>query len=74
MILFLDPEGNGLSCVIEINVPNQFMSFRHNTETHLKVELNSPEDYVTMFNDSFPKALQKVKEFSEEKEAYSEAV
>ena len=42
--------------------------------THLKVELNGPEDHVNMFNDSFPKALQKVKELSEKKEAYSEAV
>ena len=101
-IRFLDPEGNGLSSVIERKVPNQFMSFRHNAElrnkkeldektnwsdatesyilrqtdgmTHLKVELNGPEDHVNMFNDSFAKALQKVKELSEKKEGYSEAV
>lgn len=101
-ILFLDPEGNGLSSVIEKKIPNQFMSFRHQAElrnkkeldektdwsdatesyivrqvgemTHLKAELNVPEDYMKMFSDSFPKALQKVKDLTERKEAYSSAV
>jgi hypothetical protein len=38
-ILFLDPEGNGMSSIIEKKIPNEFMSFSHKGEVKNKKEL-----------------------------------
>jgi hypothetical protein len=99
-ILFLDPNGSGMSSIIDKKIPNEFMSFRHMGEikngqempadektkkwsgamenytlrqmgelTRLDVEIDVTEEHVKIFNEAFPKALQKVKEISEKSKA-----
>ena len=91
-IKFLGPSGDGMYSIIDTNIQNKQMTFRHlgsvkdgkqipekdwenaveeyilneeNGKTTLKVSLDTVEEYADMFNKTFPKALQKVKEISE---------
>jgi len=42
-ILFLDPDGNGMSSVIDKKIPNEFMSFKHMGEVKNKKEVPNDE-------------------------------
>jgi len=96
-IHFLTPEGSGMYSIIEKNIPQERMSFKHIGEiknfeelplddassewsgatenymleedgdkTILNVAFDSVEDHLEFFNDVFPKALEIIKELSED--------
>ena len=47
------------------NAVEEYILNEENGKTTLKVSLDTVEEYADMFNKTFPKALQKVKEISE---------
>jgi hypothetical protein len=94
--LFLDPKKNGMHSIVDKNIPNKLMAFKHMGEmkngkevspdekskswagameiyklneangiTTLIVEMDVIENMEKFFMDSFPKALEVVKEISE---------
>lgn len=90
-ILFLGPNGDGMSSMIEKKIPNKQMTFKHLGElkngieeskdwvdaresyflnekdggTELKVELDAVGEFEQYFRDTFPKALEAVKQIAE---------
>lgn len=97
-VLFLSADGNGMYSLVDKNIPNEFMSFKHlgvvkngkeepldvetkkwsgaiesytlNEQegmTELIVELDMTEEHKNYFEETFPKALEKIKVLSETK-------
>lgn len=90
-IKFIDNKGDGMFSIIETNVPNQQMSFKHlgeikngvetsvdwagamenyfltesNGFTELKINMDMNDEFASYFSETFPKALELIKQISE---------
>ncbi len=103
-VLFLDGEGSGIFSIIDKELPNELMTFKHlgvvkngkeepmdeetkkwagaleeymlkdvDGLTELTVQMDVIDEFQKMFNETFPKALEKIKELAEKETVLSGA-